>query len=173
MSDHRISARCCWDTLSMEPTRAFGRPIQMRRCLRLVLALSVIALAGCGSSQQSPEVPVRYQDPEVGAARFMADETTRVSDVVNVTSDYPDPDNQVVGAAVLIDDRIGEGAPTTDFRRRPVFVVYVSKSAAEHAVSGRPASTYLLNGIRVIYLPDDVPDRARRAYDEGLGVALQ
>ena len=103
----------------------------------------------------------------------MADETTRVRDVVNVTSDYPDPDNQVVGAAVLIDDRIGKGAPTTDFQRRPVFVVYVNKSAAEHAVSGRPASTYLLNGIRVIYLPDGVPDRARRAYDEGLGVALQ
>ena len=103
----------------------------------------------------------------------MADETTRVSDVVNVTSDYPDPDNQVVGAAVLIDDLIGEGAPTTDFRRRPVFVVYVSKSAAEHAVSGRPANTYLRNGIRVIYLPDGVPDRARRAYDEGLGAALQ
>jgi hypothetical protein len=157
----------------MEPAQAFGRPIHMRCCPLSALVLSVIALAGCESSQQSPEVPARYQDPEVGAARLMADETTRVRDVVNVTSDYPDPDNQVVGAAVLIDDRIGEGAPTTDFQRRPVFVVYVSKSAAQHAVSRRPASTYLLNGARVIYLPDGVPDRARRAYDEGLGVAVQ
>src|SRR6478609_1406304 len=97
MCDRRNSARCSWDTLRMEPTRAFGRPSHMRRCMLAVLALSVIALAGCESSQQSPEVPVRYQDPEVGAARLMADETTRVRDVVNVTSDYPDPDNQVVG----------------------------------------------------------------------------
>lgn len=103
----------------------------------------------------------------------MADQTTRVWDVVNVTSDYPDPDSQILGAAVLIDDRIGEGAATTDFQRRPVFVVYVSKSAAEHAVSGRPASTYLRNGTRVIFLPDGVAGRARAAYDKALGVAFQ
>ncbi len=159
----------------MEPPQALVRPIGMKRSLLLVLAVAVIALAvaGCESSGQSPGVPDRYQDPETGAARLMADAMTRVRDVVNVTGDYPDPGNRVVGAAVLIDDHIGEGASTADFQRRPVFVVYASKSAAEHAVSGRPPNTYLRSGVRVIYLPDGVPERARRAYDQGLGVALQ
>jgi hypothetical protein len=144
----------------------------LRTSRRGTLAASVLALAGCSSGQRSPEVPVRYQDPEVGAARLMADETAGVRDVVNVTSAYPDPDDVVVGAAVLVDDRIGSGARPTDFERRPVFVVYTDKRAAAQAVSGLPVDRYLLNGTRVIYLPEGFPDRARSAYEEGLGIAL-
>lgn len=157
----------------MELTRAAGRLLPMRRFVLLALAFPLVALAGCASSGQSPEVPSRYQDPEVGAARLMADATTRVSDVVNVTNAYPDPNNQVVGAAVLVDDRIGEGTPLTDAQHRPVFVAYVSKDAARQAVDGRRVDTFLRNGTRVIFLPEGFPDRARGAYEEGLGAALQ
>ena len=72
----------------------------------------------------------------------MADSTLRVRGVVNVTRAYPDPGNEVVGAAVLIDDRIGIDLPRTAFRQRPVFVVYVSKSAAMKAADTRPAGTH-------------------------------
>jgi hypothetical protein len=145
-----------------------GRPVRA-----FVGVLAAVVLAGCSSSQQSPEVPVRYQDPEVGAARLMADSTPRVRDVINVTSGYLDPDNNVVGAAVLIDSRINPGAPTTDTRHRPVFVVYASDAAARAAVATRLSGRYLRNGIRVIYLPAGFPDSARMAYEEGIGAALQ
>lgn len=161
------------DNRRVEPARPLGRPKYVRRTLLLALAVAVLTVAGCASAEQSPEIPDRYRDPEVGAARLMADQTARVSDVVNVTSEYPDPANAVEGAAVLIDDGIGESTATTDFKQRPVFIVYVSGGAAEHAVAGRPARTYLRNGTSVIYLPAGVPKSAREVYEAALGIALQ
>src|SRR4051794_6399913 len=157
----------------MEPWRDADRPRQVRRCLLASLTFAAVALVGCGSSQRSPVEPLRYQDPEVGAARLMADSTPRVRDVVNVTSSYPDPGGHVVGAAVLIDSRIDTGVPRTDTKHRPVFLVYSTEKAAEGAVTGHPSGTYLRDGVRVIYLPTGFPDSARRAYEQGLGTALQ
>ncbi len=174
-ADHRSTSwsQSSCDTRRMEPTRVADRLMPVRRSPLPALVLVMVALTGCVSSAQSPEVPTRYQDPEVGAARLMADATTRVSDVVNVTDTYPDPHHQILGAAVLIDDRIGQGVALTDRQHRPVFIAYVSKRAARQAAAGRRVGTFLRNGVRVILLPEGFPEKAKDAYDEGLGAALQ
>jgi len=103
----------------------------------------------------------------------MADATARINGIVNVTSEYPDPDHTVLGAAVLLDRKVGQGAVRGGFQRRPVFVVYTNAHAAEQAVRGRQRDTYLRKGARVIYLPPHFPAAVRATYERGLAAGLQ
>jgi hypothetical protein len=139
----------------------------------LVLVLGIFVSSCADNGGYSPDIPAKYQDPETGAARLMADSTPRLDGIVDVTRRFPDARGEVVGAAVLIDRAIGTRLPRDDLRGRPVFVVYVDKHAAARAVDGRKPSRFLRNGSRVVYLPAGFPKRAIAAYDRGLGVALQ
>lgn len=117
----------------------------------LILATLWLSVSSCADSgDHSPDVPAKYQDCETGAARLMADVTPRVDGIVEVTKRFPDPNGDVVGAAVLIDHTVGTALPREDFRRRPVFVEYVDKHAAARAVDARRPSRYLRNGSRVV-----------------------
>lgn len=160
---------------NMERRRQAHRPTGRLRLTGGLLVLAVLCLlVSCAESVgHSPEVPTRYQDRETGAARLMADATPRIDGIVEVTNRFPDPDEEVVGAAVLIDHVVGTRLPRKDFRGRPLFVEYVDKRAAARAVAARRPGSYLRNGLKVIYLPAGFPLRAVEAYQRGLGAALQ
>ena len=138
------------------------------------LAVLSVLVSSCAEGVgHSPDIPAKYQDRETGGARLMADATPRVDGIVEVTKSFPDPQGDVVGAAVLIDHAVGTRLPREDFRGRPVFVEYVDKRAAARAVDDRRPRSYLRNGVKVIHLPAGFPRRAVDAYERGLGAALQ
>jgi hypothetical protein len=128
----------------------------------------------CSAEQgSSPQVPAKYEDAETGAARLMADSTLRIHGIVDVTDAYPDPSDDVVGAAVLLDRSIGRAAARTDFHKRPVFVAYTDRLAAKRAIRGHTPGTYLRTYANVVYLPANFPRTALAVYKRGMGVGMQ
>ena len=103
----------------------------------------------------------------------MADSTLRIHGIVDVTDAYPDPSDDVVGAAVLLDRSIGREAARTDFHKRPVFVAYTDQPAAKRAIRGHTPGSYLRTYAHVVYLPADFPRAALAAYQRGMGAGLQ
>ena len=139
-----------------------------------ILSALVMMSAACSAEQvSSPQVPAKYEDAQTGAARLMADATLRIHGIVDVTDAYPDPSDDVVGAAVLLDRSIGKEAARTDFHKRPVFVAYTDQPAAKRAIRGHMPGTYLRRYANVIYLPADSPRAALAAYQRGMGAGLQ
>ena len=116
-----------------------------------ILSALVMMSAACSAEQvSSPQVPAKYEDAQTGAARLMADATLRIHGIVDVTDAYPDPSDDVVGAAVLLDRSIGKEAARTDFHKRPVFVAYTDQPAAKRAIRGHMPGTYLRRYANVI-----------------------
>ena len=139
-----------------------------------VLSALVVMSAACSAEQgHSPQVPAKYQDAETGAARLMADATPRIDGIVDVTDAYPDPSGDIVGAAVLLDRSIGKASARTDFHKRPVFVAYTDRTAAQRAIRSHTPGTYLRAYTHVVYLPADFPRAALAVYECGMGAALQ
>jgi hypothetical protein len=103
----------------------------------------------------------------------MSDSTLRIHGIVDVTDAYPDPSDDVVGAAVLLDRSVGREAARTDFHERPVFVAYTDRLAAKRAIRGRTPGSYLRTYAHVVYLPADFPRAALAVYQRGLGAGLQ
>jgi len=150
-----------------------ARPI--RACIsRWTFILSALVLsAACAEQGSSPQVPAKYEDAQTGAARLMADATPRIDGIVDVTDAYPDPSDDIVGAAVLLDRNVGKAAARTDFHKRPVFVAYTDRPAAKRAIRGHTPGSYLRTYAHVVYLPADFPRAALAVYERGMGAALQ
>ena len=139
-----------------------------------ILSALVVMVTACSAEPgSSPQVPAEYQDARTGAARLMADATPRIDGIVDVTDAYPDPSDDVVGAAVLLDRSIGRAAARTDFHERPVFVAYTDRPAARRAIRGHTPGSYLRTYANVIYLPANFPRAALAVYQRGMGAGLQ
>lgn len=103
----------------------------------------------------------------------MRDYSPRIVQVTDVGERYPDPEGVVRGAVVLVDDRVGAGLSTSDYRGRPVLVRYEGPEAARRAVRHRRPGTFGIGWADVVYLPPHFPAPAARAYLRAVTVAIQ
>ena len=137
-----------------------------------------LLLSSCAQSvhsTSSAEGVPRFPETARGDARFaqwVLGNSGRKVRLVDVTATYPDPQQTVAGAIVLVDQR---RVPyrSHDYTNRPVVVRYTSLRAAEAAMRGRDLRTFGRRGRTVLWIPPNLPSQVAAQYRFAGSAGLQ